>query len=221
MGATIRPSATFNNGAGTTSMAVTKPTDAAPKDWCLIFCQTWDNDYNGINAVASPPTGFTQLVAATSTSGTDGNNLQVFGRQLNGTEGASFTVNYAASADPQSVCICVKDTDGLDVTNSRNASSYVSTRSVVATTARTDDALVIVCTGGYYVASWDTKPTGYTTVYEAYGQLVSSYAQPRAGAVPTTWASSASAELAPQVVLVMRPLYVPQPQMIASTMGIR
>lgn len=150
---------TVTNGAGASSINISKPSGASTGDLCLIYAQ---QDGTGQDISVS---GFTQVFE--SNDGGPGTRGAGFYKVLDGSEGATFSVASTASGTWQSVECLVYSGAEFDAIGTvyTGAFSASNTPTITGVTTTTTDCVVLLYAQGYAGFGWPAVPgpAGWTT----------------------------------------------------------
>lgn len=185
----IRSTGKATQGGGT-SFTIPKPTGAATGDWVILFV-IYTPD--GTGASASSVTGFgTSVTRARTGSGIEHNVVEIYAREIDGTEGSNFSVTLDNWGYYDGYAICVQDTAGVDTTSKSEWSAYVLERRLQTLTTAQANELVLACGALWYSGTFESTPSGWTSVDSDNNNEVWQRSYASAGATGTTNFDSAS-----------------------------
>jgi hypothetical protein len=188
------------------SLTFDKPTGAAVGDTMVVFVHGVSF---GVNTQPTTLTGWTQEATGNVVSGTDYSWIEVWSKDVDGTEGANFTVSFTGgtSTYPFANCFCVQDTAGVDTASSYSPPDYTLTRQLPGLTTSQDNELLLAGYGLLYVTVPTTSPSGWTPNNGRTFLWTFTKDAATAGAVSTTsFDDPADYELPPAVTIAMLPV---------------
>lgn len=157
--ATQQAGSSFAAGSPITTVALTKPGSPVAGDYFVLFSQTFDSTPSTMSC-----TGFTNLFGPTSSS--EPQDMQVMIRKCDGSEGATFTVNWSASTWNNAFIALVTGVDPTtavdDVSIAVGGPGTTITYPVLTTTV--SNAFLMCLGGGYDIGAPAGQATGMTQI---------------------------------------------------------
>lgn len=200
----IRSTGKATQGGGT-SFDIPKPSGAATGDWVILFV-LYTADSTGTSTASV--SGFGSSIQRSITgSGIEHNVIETFAREIDGSEGANFAVTLTNWGYYDGYAICVQDTAGVDGTPTEaQFSAYVLDRDIGGNTTAAANELALACGALWYSGTFESTPTGWTSVDSDSNNEVWQRTYTSAGAQSiTTFDSAGTFELFVSTTVVMSP----------------